>query len=94
MPKLKSLYEKYKDKGFIVIAISLDDDKKRWINAIIKDGQLWPQFCELKTWTYNSMYNKWGISWLPYNFLIDRQGKLSDKEINIDKLEEKILNLQ
>jgi thiol-disulfide isomerase/thioredoxin len=94
MPKLKLIYEKYKDKGFVVIAISLDDDKEKWIKAIAKDGQPWPQFCELKTWQATQMFSQWGIEWLPYNFLIDRQGKLVDKEINLDNLEEIISAIQ
>ena len=93
MPQLIKLYEKYKDKGFVVIAISLDDDKTKWLNAIAKDLQPWPQFCEFKIWQNSSMLNKWGINGIPYNFLIDKQGKLNDKEITIDSLEDKIRQL-
>jgi len=93
IPELIRLYEKYKNKGFIIIGISLDDDKTKWLKAIAKDVQPWNQYCELKTWRNNSMLNKWGITGIPYNFLIDRQGKLNDKEINIDLLEEKIKEL-
>jgi len=94
MPDLIKLYEKYKDKGFVVIGISLDDDKTKWINAIKKDQQPWQQFCELKPWPNTYMFKKWGITWMPYNFLIGRDGKLVDKEIPIRYLEEMILSLQ
>lgn len=93
IPELKRIYEKYKDKGFTIIAISLDDDKTKWLKAIAEDLQSWLQFCELKNVRNNSLFNKWGITGIPYNFLIDRQGILNDKEISITNLEEKILEL-
>jgi Thiol-disulfide isomerase and thioredoxins len=90
IPQLIKLYEKYKDKGFTVIAISLDEDKTKWLKAIEKDQQPWQQFCELKPWVNNSLLRKWGIDFMPYNFLIDKDGKLIDKEITITSLEKKI----
>jgi len=93
IPQLKKLYEKYKDKGFTVIAISLDEDKTKWLKAVEKDQQPWQQFCELKPWVNNSLFRKWGIDFMPYNFLIDKDGKLIDKEITIAFLEKKITQL-
>ncbi len=93
MPQLIKLYEQYKDRGFIVIAISLDDDKAKWLSAITKDQQPWQQFCEFKIWQNSTMLNKWGITGIPYNFLIDKEGRLTDKEIDFDFLEKKIQQL-
>jgi thiol-disulfide isomerase/thioredoxin len=93
IPRLIKLYEKYKDKGFTVIAVSLDEDKAKWLKAIEIDQQPWQQFCELKPWVNNSLFRKWGIDFMPYNFLIDKDGKLIDKEITIAFLEKKINQL-
>jgi thiol-disulfide isomerase/thioredoxin len=93
MPQLIKLYEHYKERGFVVIAISLDDNKTKWLTAISKDQQPWQQLCELKIWRNSSMLNKWGITGIPYNFLIDRDGKLIDKEIDLESLERKIQQL-
>ena len=93
MPLLIKLYEKYKDKGFVVIAISLDDNRTKWLDAIKKDFQPWPQFCEFKIWRNSLMLNNWGIAGIPYNFLIDKQGKLIDKEIDLHSLEAEIQKL-
>ena len=90
MPQLIKLYEEYKNKGFIVIAISLDDDKTKWLNAIQKDQQPWQQFCELKAWGKNWLFRSWGIDFMPYNFLIDKEGKLVDKEITPATLEKNL----
>jgi thiol-disulfide isomerase/thioredoxin len=93
MPRLIQLFEQYKDSGFIVIAISLDDDKAKWLNAVTKDQQPWQQFSELKTWRNNSILNKWGVTGIPYNFLIDKKGNLIDKGIDLEFLEKKLRQL-
>ena len=93
MPQLIKLYNQYKDRGFVVIAISLDDNKSKWLTAIAKDQQPWQQLSELKIWRNNSMLNKWGIGSIPYNFLIDREGKLIDKAVDFEFLENKIQQL-
>jgi len=41
-PNLVKLYKKYKDKGFTILSVSLDDDEAAWINAIKTDGLIWP----------------------------------------------------
>ncbi|MEO6135673.1 MAG: TlpA disulfide reductase family protein [Ginsengibacter sp.] len=93
MPKLISLYEKYKDKGFVVIAISLDEHKENWIKAIREDSLPWIHFCDLVNMDNNILCKKWGISSIPYNFLIDKDGFLADKEVSLDILEKELLSL-
>jgi thiol-disulfide isomerase/thioredoxin len=38
LPHLKSLYIKYHSMGFEIIAVSVDTDKKSWINAVKQDS--------------------------------------------------------
>jgi thiol-disulfide isomerase/thioredoxin len=38
IPYLKTIYKEYHPKGLEVIAVSLDNDKKAWAAAVIKDG--------------------------------------------------------
>ena len=93
MPKLISLYEKYKDKGFVVITISLDEHKEKWLKAIHDDSLPWIHFCDLVDIEKNILSKKWGIVSIPYNFLIDKNGILVDKEISLDKLERELFKL-
>jgi thiol-disulfide isomerase/thioredoxin len=93
MPKLISLYEKYKHKGFIVIAISLDEHKADWLKAIRDDSLPWIHFCDLVDMDNNILRKKWGVLSIPYNFLIDKNGILADKEVSLDKLERELLKL-
>ena len=93
MPKLISLYEKYKDKGFVVITISLDEHKEKWLKAIHDDSLPWIHFCDLVDIEKNILSKKWGIVSIPYNFLIDKNGILVDKEMSLDKLERELFKL-
>ena len=85
MPHVKELYEKYKDKGFQVIAISDDDGNlDAWQKAITKDGtDVWPNI--LRGYDSKLGYNaeqpndvseRFGIHSLPTKILIDPTGKI------------------
>jgi peroxiredoxin len=74
-PNLKTQYQLYKDKGFQIISVSLDTDKKSWVKAISDDGLTWLQVSDLKG--YNSeVVRSYGISGVPSFFLIGRDGKI------------------
>jgi peroxiredoxin len=74
-PNLKTQYQLYKDKGFEIISVSLDTDKKNWLKAISDDGLTWLQVSDLKG--YNSeVVRSYGIGGVPSFFLIGRDGKI------------------
>ena len=88
-PEVVRLYHKYKDKGFTVYSVSLDGDrrgsqdpnvremhKKRWLNAIQKDGLVWPNHVsELKSWNSEAA-SIYGVTSIPRTFLIGRDGTI------------------
>ncbi len=63
MPNVKANYEKYKDKGFEVVGISFDNDKKAWEKGVKDLGITWPQISDLKGWecAASDLYNIKGI---------------------------------
>ncbi|HEY4206169.1 MAG TPA: TlpA disulfide reductase family protein, partial [Puia sp.] len=74
-PNLKKQYQLYKNKGLEVISVSLDDNKKKWQDAIAKDGLPWLQVSDLKGWN-NEAGKLYGVSGVPASFLVDPQGKI------------------
>lgn len=78
IPKVKMAYEKYKDKGFQVVGISLDSDKEKWISAIKKLGLEWPQLSDLKGWE-SEFVQKYPARPIPFTVLFDGEGKVVDK---------------
>lgn len=86
-PHLVSAYNTYKDSGFEIIGISLDDKKDNWLKAI-KDDQLeWIQLSDLKAWK-SELVLEYGIKSIPMNFLVDREGKIIAKDLRGDALAE------
>lgn len=74
-PNLKKQYALYKNRNFEVVSVSLDDNKKKWQDAIAKDGLPWLQVSDLKGWN-NEAGKLYGVSGVPASFLVDPQGKI------------------
>lgn len=89
-PNVTRNYAKYKDKGFTVMSVSLDFDRKKWLDAIKKDGLVWPNHVsELKGWQ-TSVLPSYGISGIPFTVLIDKEGKIIQTNLRGPALEEKL----
>lgn len=88
-PNVVKAFNKYKDKNFTVLSVSLDapGKKQSWLNAIQKDGLTWTHVSDLQLWD-NAASKMYGISAIPSNFLIDPQGKIIGKNLNGEKLQE------
>ncbi|MBV9987471.1 MAG: AhpC/TSA family protein [Chitinophagaceae bacterium] len=91
-PNLKKAYERLKSRGLKVLGVSLDSDKKNWIQAIRQDGLQWTHVSDLKLWD-NRVVKLYGVKSVPANFLIDPQGKIIAKNLRGADLEMQLGNL-
>ncbi len=91
-PNLLKQYAAYKDKGFEILGVSVDSDKGKWIEAIKKDGLTWTQVSDLKGWESDAR-KVYGISGVPANFLVDREGKIVGAHLMGEKLNQKLAEL-
>ena len=98
-PHLKLLYKKYNPKGFEIIAISEDADKKAWAKAIIQDSTTrWHHVLGAKNLSSpneDDIMNKYENRPIPMQFLIDKNGIIIGKWIgqskeNEDDLDKKL----
>ena len=75
LPNVKEVYEKYHDKGFEIIAISLDTDEAA-LRKFIREHQLpWRQTFDGAGWK-TPLVQQYGIRGIPAQFLIDREGRV------------------
>ena len=88
-PNVVAMYNKYKDKGFEILGVSLDKTKDRWVNAIAKDKLTWPQISDLKGWR-NEVAQLYGVRSIPHTILLDQEGKIVARNLRGRSLEEKL----
>lgn len=86
MPNLKRVYDTYKDQGFDVIGVSLDDDETELRDYIEKKGISWRQIFDAATGG-NSLVENYGIEGIPEPWLIDRDGTLISTDARDSLLE-------
>jgi len=93
-PNVVSAYNKFKDKGFTVLGVSLDrpGSKEAWLGAIQKDGLTWTQVSDLKYWD-NEAAQLYGVKAIPQNFLIDPAGKIVAANLRGEELHAKLAEL-
>jgi len=91
-PNVLKAYNAFKDKNFIVVGVSLDDNAEKWKAAIKADGMPWVQLSDLKGWR-NAAAKEYGIQGIPYSLLIDPNGIIIAKELRGAKLHEKLAAL-
>lgn len=86
-PNLKKAYEQFKDRGFTVLGVSLDNPGKKqaWLDAIEKDGLPWKQVSDLKGWG-NEAAQLYSVSGIPASFLVDPEGKIIAKSLRGERL--------
>jgi thiol-disulfide isomerase/thioredoxin len=73
IPKVKALYTKYKDQGFDVVSISIDDSRQAWVKAMDEEQMPWQQL--LSPDKQNTM-KTFLFSGIPTLYLVDREGKI------------------
>ena len=92
-PNLVKLYEKYKDKGFTILSVSLDYNEAAWKKAIEADGLIWPNHaCDFKGWE-SSMTKVYGFNSIPHTVLVNKEGKINGIGLRGEALEEKIKSI-
>lgn len=90
VPHIKEIYEKYKDKGLNVLAISLDDNEVAWKSALKKLKMPWEQLLEVNG-TDSELAKAYQIYGIPYGVLLDSEGTIIAVGLRAQSLEEFLL---
>jgi len=93
-PNVVAAWQKYKEKGFDVLGVSLDQPtgKERWLKAIHDDKLTWTQVSDLKYWK-NEVAVAYGIQAIPQNYLLDPNGVIIGKNLRGEALQTKLAEL-
>jgi peroxiredoxin len=90
-PNIVLAYNKYKDQNFTVLGVSLDQPGKKdaWLKAVKDDNLTWTHVSDLKFWD-NEVSKSYGVSAIPFNFLVDPTGKIVARNIRGEELQTKL----
>jgi peroxiredoxin len=91
-PNVVAAYNKFKDKNFTILGVSLDQDKEKWLEAIQQDGLPWTQISDLKYWS-SAVVPLYNIDAIPFNVLLDPQGKIIANDLRGADLERKLAEI-
>ena len=92
MPNVTACYEKYHDKGLDIVAISFDNKKETWLQAIKTMKMPWVHLSDLAGWQSigSSTYE---IHSIPSNILFDGDGKVVDIDLRGEQLDAKLAEI-
>lgn len=88
-PNVVAAYNKFKDKNFTVLGVSLDKEKEPWLAAIKDDNLNWQQISDLKFWN-SAAVPIFGFDGIPYNVLVDPKGKIIATSLREEALHNKL----
>ncbi|HLN74918.1 MAG: redoxin domain-containing protein [Methylococcaceae bacterium] len=91
-PNVVATFNKYKDKGFNVMGVSLDNDSEKWKKAIADDQLTWTHVSDLQKWK-NQAAALYVVNSIPSNLLVDKTGKIIGRNLREEKLRETIAGL-
>ncbi|MGE7775263.1 redoxin domain-containing protein [Chitinophaga sp. NPDC101104] len=93
-PNVVKAYNRFRDKGFDVLGVSLDDARFRnaWLEAIETDKLAWTQVSDLKGWQ-NAAAKLYAVKSIPQNFLLSPDGTILAVNLRGEALEQQLETL-
>lgn len=92
----RTIRELYRDKKyrkkFDVLGISLDIDKRCWLNVIEADTLDWTQACDFKGWN-GSVVSQFAVRQLPANVLLAPNGRVEGRNLTREQIEQKLIEI-
>ena len=90
-PNVVNAYNRFKDKNFTVLGVSLDrpGQKDKWLKAISDDQLTWTNISDLQFWN-SPVVSLYGFEGIPFNILVDPQGKVIAEGLRGSGLEGKL----
>jgi len=92
IPNMLAQYEKYHDKGFEVVGISLDEDREDVEKFVAENKIPWPILFAGKGWQ-DPVAQFYGISGIPQLVLIGRDGNVITLDVRGEKLGTRLAEL-
>jgi peroxiredoxin len=86
-PNVVKAYNKYKDRNFTILSVSLDKDAAAWKQAVAADKLTWTHASELSDFEGPTV-RLYQVEAIPSSFIIDPAGKIVAKNLRGEQLDE------
>ena len=91
-PNVVAAFQKYKDRNFTILGVSLDRDRDAWLQAISDDKLTWTHVSDLMFWE-SAVVPLYQIEGIPFNVLVDPQGKIVASNLRGAQLESTLASI-
>ncbi len=92
MPNVVEAYDKFKDKGFEVVGVSLDRTHEEWMEGVETLKMEWPQMSDMKFWE-TPVVDLYAFQGIPHTVLLDGEGIIVEKNLRGQALHDKLSEL-
>jgi thiol-disulfide isomerase/thioredoxin len=86
VPNVVATYQRYHNKGFEIVGVSLDQDKQKLLDYTQQQNMAWPQFFDGLGWN-NKLAIRYGVESIPASYLLDGNGNIIAKDLRGEELE-------
>lgn len=91
-PNVVKTYANYKDKGFEIYGVSLDQNREAWLKAIETDKLVWKHVSDLQYWS-SAGAQAYQVNSIPQTFLLDPAGRIIAKGLRGTALDQYLAQL-
>lgn len=91
-PNVVKTYAAYKDKGFEIYGVSLDQNREAWLKAIETDKLVWKHVSDLQYWS-SAGAQAYQVNSIPQTFLLDPAGRIIAKGLRGAALDQYLAQL-
>ncbi len=91
-PNVVKMYERFRDRGFEIVGVSLDDSREDWLDAIEEDGLGWVHVSDLGGWQ-NAVAQQYAVQAIPHTVLVGADGVIIAKNLRGAALEAKVAEI-
>lgn len=88
-PNVVKAFNRFRDKNFTILGVSLDKSREAWLQAIAHDGLAWNHVSDLQYWS-NAAATLYDVRSIPYNILLDPKGNIVAEDLRGEDLVNKL----
>ncbi len=84
-PGLTVINSDFEQKGFTILGVSIDEKEDAWLKAVAVEKPKWENVIDKEGLT-GELAKKYGVFSVPYNVLVDENGKVIANDMSLEEL--------